>query len=58
MLGMQRPTVSAVAAVLQRRGLIRYTHGHIAVLDRRGLESRACECYAQIRAQLRRLDRP
>ena len=57
MLGMQRPTVSAVAAALQRQGLIRYTHGRIAVLDRLGLEERACECYARIRAQLRRLDR-
>jgi CRP-like cAMP-binding protein len=57
MLGMQRPTVSAVAAALQRRGLIRYTHGRIAVLDRPGLEEGACECYARIRAQLRRLGR-
>jgi hypothetical protein len=38
MLGVQRPTVSVIAATLQQAGLIRYTHGHVTVTDRKGLE--------------------
>jgi len=44
MLGVQRPTVSGVAATLQNAGLIRYVHGRVTVEDRKGLESAACEC--------------
>jgi CRP-like cAMP-binding protein len=55
MLGVQRPTVSVIAATMQRAGLIRYMHGHVSVLDRKGLEAQACECYAIIRAQFERL---
>ena len=49
MLGVQRPTVSLVAGTLQAKGLIRYAHGHVHVLDRQGLEDAACGCYAVIR---------
>lgn len=49
MLGVQRPTVSVVAGTLQAKGLISYTHGHVRVLDRKGLESASCGCYAIIR---------
>jgi hypothetical protein len=55
MLGVQRPTVSMVAGALQKAGLIRYTHGHVRVLDRRGLEAASCECYPAMRAQYDRL---
>jgi CRP-like cAMP-binding protein len=55
MLGVQRPTVSVVAATLQEAGLIRYTHGRVTVQNRRGLESAACECYPIIRAHFDRL---
>src|SRR6476469_7532421 len=48
MLGVQRPTVSIVAATFQRAGIISYRQGLIRVLDRRGLENAACECYALI----------
>jgi len=44
MLGVQRPTVSVVAATLQNAGLIRYVHGRVTVEDRKGLEAAACEC--------------
>jgi CRP-like cAMP-binding protein len=37
MLGVQRPTVSIVAATLQRAGLIRYMHGRVTVKNRKGL---------------------
>ena len=52
MLGVQRPTVSVVAATLQQAGLIRYTHGRVTVRDRKGLEAAACQCYPTIRAPL------
>ena len=52
MLGVRRPTVTVVARMLQEAGLIRYHRGHIEIVDRRGLEARACECYAVIRRQI------
>jgi CRP-like cAMP-binding protein len=52
MLGVRRPTVTVVARMLQDAGLIRYHRGHIEIVDRRGLEARACECYAVIRQQI------
>jgi hypothetical protein len=55
MLGVQRPTVSLVAATLQQSKLIRYTHGRVTVRDRKGLEAASCECYAIIRAHFDRL---
>jgi CRP-like cAMP-binding protein len=55
MLGARRPTVTAVAGTLQAAGLIRYTHGHVTVLDRKGLEAAACECYSILRAHYDRL---
>jgi CRP-like cAMP-binding protein len=53
MLGAQRPGVSLAASILQRAGLIRYTRGHVTIVDRPGLEAAACECYGAMRAQLR-----
>jgi len=55
MLGVQRPTVSVVAATLQNAGLIRYSHGRVTVRDRLGLEAAACECYPIIRAHFDRM---
>ncbi len=48
MLGTDRPSVSVAAAALQRRDLIRYSRGAVEILDRKGLEGSACECYRVI----------
>jgi hypothetical protein len=55
MLGVRREGVTEAASRLQRDGLIRYSRGHIRVLDRPGLERRACECYAVVRKEYARL---
>ncbi len=54
-LGVRRESITAAAGRLQQQGLIRYRRGHIAVLDRQGLEGRACECYAVVKHELHRL---
>jgi CRP-like cAMP-binding protein len=55
MLGVCRPTVTAVAGNLQKAGLISYHRGRITVLDRKGLEAASCECYEVIAKELDRL---
>ncbi|MGH7229799.1 MAG: Crp/Fnr family transcriptional regulator [Nitrospiraceae bacterium] len=45
MLGVRRPSVSVVAAKLQKAGLIRYNRGKVKICDRPGLEKASCECY-------------
>jgi CRP-like cAMP-binding protein len=52
MLGIRRASVSVSASILQRAGLISYTHGKIKILNRQGLEEAACECYGNMRQQL------
>lgn len=48
-LGTNRPTVSSAAALLQERKSIKYGRGTVKILNRRKLESSACECYRAIR---------
>ncbi len=55
MLGVRREGITEAAGKLQRTGLISYRRGHIAVLDRAGLETHACECYAVVKKELSRL---
>jgi len=52
MLGARRSTVSVSAGILQRAGLIRYSRGHVTIVDREGLESVSCECYEVIKREL------
>lgn len=49
MLGVRRTSVSGSANKLQEEGLITYKRGVIRVLDRKGLEKSACECYGAVR---------
>ena len=55
MLGVRREGVTEAAGKLQRAGLIEYHRGRIVVLDRPGLEARACECYAVVKKESDRL---
>ena len=48
-LGSRRATVTVAAGQLQRSGLITYTRGRIKIVDRVGLELKACECYKLVR---------
>jgi CRP-like cAMP-binding protein len=54
MLGVQRGSVTLAAAELQRAGCIRYQRGKISILDRRRLETEACDCYQVRRENYRR----
>jgi CRP-like cAMP-binding protein len=55
MLGVRREGITHAAGRLQDAGVIRYRRGHIAVIERSGLETRACECYAVVKKELGRL---
>lgn len=48
-LGTKRVTIVAAAGELQRDELIEYRRGHIHILNRRGLEKLACDCYAKMK---------
>lgn len=45
-LGVRRPGITSAAVALQQAGLIHYSRGGITILDRAGLQARACGCYA------------
>jgi CRP-like cAMP-binding protein len=49
MMGTDRSTVSLAAAVLQKKGVIEYVRGAVKIVNRRKLQSSACECYGVIR---------
>ncbi|MBS1235469.1 MAG: Crp/Fnr family transcriptional regulator [Proteobacteria bacterium] len=55
MLGVRRESITEAAGKLQHAGIIRYRRGHITVLDRSGLETHVCECYAVVKNELSRL---
>jgi CRP-like cAMP-binding protein len=54
-LGVRRESVTDAAGLLRDAGVIGYRRGHIAVLKRAGLETRTCECYGVVKAEMNRL---
>jgi len=55
LLGVRREGITSAAGKLQEAGYIRYRRGHIAVLNRGGLEKHTCECYGVVKKELFRL---
>jgi CRP-like cAMP-binding protein len=55
MLGVRRPSVTVVAGALKKAGLIQYSRGKVAILNRKGLEAGACECYQIVKRESERL---
>lgn len=55
MLGRRRAGVTVTLGTMRRAGLIKNLYGRIQVVDRRGLEKAACECYRLVRDEYRRL---
>ncbi|HEY0405555.1 MAG TPA: Crp/Fnr family transcriptional regulator [Pyrinomonadaceae bacterium] len=49
MMGIRRAGVTEAAGRLRQQGLLNYSRGHVAILDRQGLEAIACECYEIVR---------
>lgn len=54
-LGVRRAAISEIAIGLRTAGLISYGRGRVNLLDRPGLEARACACYATIQEEFARL---
>jgi len=55
MIGTRRSTVTLMAGILQRGGLIQYQRGLVRILDQDSLERIACECYPITRRLFREL---
>jgi CRP-like cAMP-binding protein len=53
MLGVRREAVALAAANLQEKNLISYSRGNLSILDREGLETFACKCYAIMKEEER-----
>jgi CRP-like cAMP-binding protein len=58
MIGARRNSVSIVAHTLQQSNLIRYSRGHIEIVDSVALARSACECYEVVKIQCERLMDP
>jgi len=54
MLGTRRSSVTVASGILQKAGLISSTRGHVKIVNRKGLEDAACDCYAIVQQQLKK----
>lgn len=55
LLGVRREGITEAAGKLQQAGVIKYSRGHISVLDRVSLEAQSCECYQIVKTEFARL---
>ena len=54
MIGAPRTSVTTIAGILQKEGLVNYQRGKIVILDPGGLESASCECYGIVKESISR----
>jgi CRP-like cAMP-binding protein len=54
-MGVRREGVSGTAYKARKERLINYRRGHVTILDRAGVEARACECYGTVKRECARL---
>ena len=55
MLCVNRPSITVLAGILQKAGMIRYGRGRITILDRDALEATSCDCYMSVKRRFDRL---
>jgi CRP-like cAMP-binding protein len=55
MISSRRPSVTMAARELQSAGMVKYSRGHITLVNRKALEASACECYWVVRHQFEQL---
>ncbi|MDQ6717480.1 MAG: Crp/Fnr family transcriptional regulator [Gemmatimonadota bacterium] len=55
MLGVRRAGVTIAAGILQKAGHISYKRGRIKIIDRKGLEEAACDCYEVVSREFEKL---
>ncbi len=51
MLGANRPSITIAAINLQSAGLIKYSRGHIKIINREELEEFSCDCYRKVKEE-------
>jgi CRP-like cAMP-binding protein len=54
MLGVRRVGIAEAAGAFQRGGMISYVRGILTIVDRPGLESQTCACYATAKSSYQR----
>lgn len=55
-LGARRAGITVAASTLQTTGAIRYSRGHMRIVNRSLIESAACECYLTYKSEFRWFD--